>query len=222
MSGRPLRIAVLVSGSGTNLQAILDAVDAGLPATVTAVISNRPGVLALTRAANHGVPAHVLDHTAYPDREAFDEALARLLDELAPDLIVLAGFMRILGEDLVSRWQGRMLNIHPSLLPAWRGLHTHRRVLEAGEHWHGTSVHYVTAELDGGPVIAQSRIAIAPDDTETSLQRQIQTLEHRLYPQVIDWIARGRLVLRNGTPELDGKTLDRPVLETGNDHRERA
>lgn len=222
MTSQPLRIAVLISGGGTNLQAILDAIDAGLPAEVVAVISNRPDAFGLTRAARNGVPGHVLDHTACPSREAFDAALAALLDELGPDLVVLAGFMRILGEDMVTRWHGRMLNIHPSLLPAWRGLHTHRRVLEAGERWHGTSVHYVTAELDGGPVIAQSRLEIASDETETSLQQRIQALEHSLYPRVIDWIARGRLTLTDGIPVLDGVKLEHPVLETCNETRERA
>ena len=207
MTEQPLSMVVLVSGTGSNLQAILDAIDAGLPAQVTAVISNQPQALALQRAAGRNIPTRVIDHRDCASREEFDARLGRLLDELNPQLVVLAGFMRILGDPLVRRWQGRMLNIHPSLLPDYRGLHTHRRVLEAGEQWHGCSVHYVTAELDGGPVIARARLEVRTNDNEASLKSRVHHCEHALYPRVIDWVARGRLKLAHDTPVLDDKPL---------------
>lgn len=211
MTDQPLSIVVLVSGTGGNLEAILKAIDAGLPARVIAVISNRPDALALERASRYGIPARVIDHREFANRDAFDNALDSALQTLAPQLVVLAGFMRIMGERLVQNWQGRMLNIHPSLLPDYRGLHTHRRVLEAGEQWHGSSVHYVTTELDGGPVIARVRLRIHAGDTEATLRARVQRCEHRLYPRVIDWVARGRLRLEQDLPVLDDKPLHQPL-----------
>lgn len=209
----PMPVVVMISGSGTNLQAILDASAAGaIPARVHAVISDVPGAFGLERARQAGVPAECLPAADFDGREAFDRALGRRLEQLSPGLVVLAGFMRILGAPLVRQWAGRMLNIHPSLLPAYRGLHTHRRVLEAGERQHGTSVHFVTEELDGGPLIAQGRIDIRDDDTESSLNRRIQALEHRLYPEVIGWFGAGRLRLGDAGVELDGATLTAPVV----------
>lgn len=209
----PMPVVVMISGSGTNLQAILDAADAGtIPVRVDAVLSDVPGAFGLERARQAGVAAECLPAADFSDRESFDRALGRRLEQLAPGLVVLAGFMRILSAPLVRAWAGRMLNIHPSLLPAYRGLHTHRRVLEAGERQHGTSVHFVTEELDGGPLIAQARLDIGPEDTETSLNQRIQTLEHRLYPEVIGWFGAGRLRLVADGVELDGTPLDAPVV----------
>jgi phosphoribosylglycinamide formyltransferase-1 len=210
--GGMLQIVVLVSGSGSNLQAIMDASARGdLSAQVLTVISDQPEAYALQRAARAGLSHECIAGADYRDREAYDIALARRLSELSPDLVVLAGFMRILGADLVNSWCGRMLNIHPSLLPAYRGLHTHRRVLEAGEPFHGTTVHYVTAELDGGPIIAQSRLRVGVGDDEESLVKRILTMEHRMYPQVIGWIAQGRLRLSNGEVEFDGVKQTGPL-----------
>lgn len=193
---QPLTLVVLISGSGSNLQAILDAIAAGrLNARVAAVVSNRADAYGLTRAANAAIPAAVLDHKRFESRDAYDAALAALIDGYEPGLVVLAGFMRILTPQLVQRYLGRMLNIHPSLLPKYPGLHTHRRVLAAGDAEHGVSVHFVTAELDGGPVVAQARCAVAADDTEQSLADKVHALEHRLYPEVIQAFAEGRLTL---------------------------
>lgn len=212
-SSAPMPVAVMISGSGTNLQAILDAADAGaIPIRVHAVLSDVPGAFGLERARQAGVAAECLPAADFSDRHAFDRALGRRLEQLAPGLVVLAGFMRILSAPLVRAWAGRMLNIHPSLLPAYRGLHTHRRVLEAGERQHGTSVHFVTEELDGGPLIAQARLDIGPEDTETSLNQRIQALEHRLYPQVIGWFGAGRLRLGADGVQLDGTPLTAPVV----------
>ncbi|HYW93399.1 MAG TPA: phosphoribosylglycinamide formyltransferase [Gammaproteobacteria bacterium] len=206
-------IVVLISGSGTNLQALIDAVRAGrLPARIAAVISNRPGAWGLERARRAGIDAVALDHTRYASRERFDAALQDTIDRYEPDLVVLAGFMRILTDPFVARYAGRMINIHPSLLPSHRGLHTHQRALEAGDRMHGVSVHYVTPELDGGPVIAQARVPVLPDDHADALARRVQLREHRLYPEVVGWIARGRLRLEDGVPVLDGRPLRRPLI----------
>ncbi|RZU98993.1 phosphoribosylglycinamide formyltransferase [Spiribacter vilamensis] len=199
------RIAVLISGGGTNLQAIIDAIRAGsIPATITRVISNRPAAGGLDRAAQAGIATDVIDHRAFSSRAQYDAELAERLDALQPDLIVLAGFMRILGDDLVDRFSGRLINIHPSLLPAYRGLRTHERALEAGEHRHGCSVHYVIPELDAGPVIAQAAVAIEPGDTAETLARRVQAMEHRLYPEVVRWIAEGRVALDGDRVRRDG------------------
>jgi len=207
-----LDVVVLISGSGTNLQAILDAARSGaIPARVLTVISDQPDAYGLQRARRADVPTECLQARDYPDRAAYDEALGQMLAALDPGLVVLAGFMRILGPALVRRWSGRMLNVHPSLLPAYRGLHTHRRVLEAGEKWHGTSVHFVTEELDGGPLIAQARFEIGTRDTEETLQERIQALEHRMYPEVIGWYAAGRLRMVGDKVELDDQLLSQPV-----------
>lgn len=209
----PMPVVVMISGSGTNLQAILDATaDGSVPVRVKAVLSDVPGAFGLERARQAGVPAECLPASDFADRASFDQALGRRLEQLSPGLVVLAGFMRILSAPLVRDWYGRMLNIHPSLLPVYRGLHTHRRVLEAGEMEHGTSVHFVTEELDGGPLIAQARIRIRGDDTETSLNRRIQALEHRLYPLVVGWFGSGRLRLGANGVELDGAPLETPII----------
>ncbi len=206
------RLVVLISGSGSNLQAIIDGVAAGrIPGEIVAVISNRPGVQGLARAEKAGIPAITLDHTGYADRADFDKALRERLEALNPDLVILAGFMRILPETLVSRFHGRMLNIHPSLLPKFRGLHTHRRALENRETRHGASVHFVTPELDGGPVILQASVAVSDDHDEQTLAADVLKMEHRIYPLVVQWYCQGRLRLENDMPNLDGKPLPTPL-----------
>jgi phosphoribosylglycinamide formyltransferase-1 len=205
--GPRCRLVVLISGSGSNLQAFIDACrDPGYPCTVAGVISNRPGVRGLERAAQAGIPTRVLDHREYPDRAAFDAALADAVAGFEPDLVILAGFMRILGGGFVGRFAGRLLNIHPSLLPKYPGLHTHQRAIEAGDAEAGASVHFVTEELDGGPVILQARVPILPGDTPETLAARVLVEEHRVYPLAARLFAQGRLRLDDGRALLD----DRP------------
>lgn len=209
----PLRVVVLISGSGTNLQAIIDAQQRGaIPIDIKAVISNRPGAGGLHRAQRAGLPALVLDHTTFTSRDAFDQQLQEKTDAFAPDLIVLAGFMRILTPQFVQHYAGRLLNIHPSLLPKFQGLNTHQRALDAGEKVHGASVHFVTTELDGGPVVAQARLMIQNGETAIALATRVHELEHALYPQVIGWFACGRLKCQNDRVFLDGQRLSSPQL----------
>ena len=207
-----LRVVVLISGGGTNLQALLDLADTGeAPFRVCGVVSNRPGVRGLQRAERHGIPTRVLAHDGFDDRAAFDAALAELVETFEPGLVVLAGFMRILTSGFVEHFAGRMINIHPSLLPAFQGLHTHRRALEAGVSEHGASVHFVTAELDGGPVIAQVRVPVLAGDDEDMLAARVLAEEHRLLPQVVCWFADNRLQLRDNRVWFDGRPLDGPM-----------
>ncbi|MCW8908101.1 MAG: phosphoribosylglycinamide formyltransferase [Sedimenticola sp.] len=203
-----LPIVVLVSGSGSNLQAIIDAADSGLPVEIRAVISNRAEAFGLTRAERAGIATAVLDHQAFQTREAYDRELVRLIDSYQPGLVVLAGFMRILTPQFVNHYRDRLLNIHPSLLPNYRGLHTHRRVLEAGDREHGASVHLVTEELDGGPLLLQVRVPVEADDDEETLAARVLSQEHIIYPTVIGWFAEGRIKVRNGTIQFDGKPLE--------------
>ena len=189
-------------------------------ASKSAVVSNRPGVRGLERAQQAGIATRVLDHKAFPDRESYDLALADLLEAFQPQLVVLAGFMRILSPLFIQRFQGRMLNIHPSLLPKYRGLHTHRRALDAGDSEHGASVHYVTEELDGGPLVLQARVAIEPDDNEERLAARVLTKEHIIFPRVIRWVAEGRLALKNGQVTMDGSVLDKPLTLMNNENPE--
>lgn len=178
-----MNIVVLISGSGTNLQAIIDEIEAGtIDGRIVAVISNRPGVKGLERASNHGIHTVVLDHTGYDTREDFDSALQAEIERYQPELVVLAGFMRILTDGFVDHFAGRMLNIHPSLLPKFKGLNTHQRALDAGEQQHGCSVHFVSSELDSGAVIGQAKVDIAANDTAESLSQKVQKQEHQLYP----------------------------------------
>ncbi len=187
---------MLISGNGSNLQSILDAIAAGeIPARVVAVLSNQAEVYGLERAQKAGIPAITIKHDDFPDRKDFDQELQQQIDKFNPDLIVLAGFMRILTTDFVCHYQGRMLNIHPSLLPMYQGLHTHKRVLQAQDKSHGCTVHFVTEELDGGPVIAQSILAILDSDTEQTLAKRVQLLEHQLYPKVINAFCEGKINL---------------------------
>lgn len=202
------RVVVLISGSGSNLQAIIDAASAAdYPAQVVAVISNRPGVKGLERARSAGVSAEVLDHKEFAEREAFDAALQNLIDSFSPDLVVLAGFMRILTSDFVQHFQGRLLNIHPSLLPKYPGLNTHRRALAAGDTFHGVTVHFVTAELDGGPAIVQAQVEVKPGDTELDLAQRVLQQEHVIYPLAVRWVAQKRAWLEQGRAWLDDKPL---------------
>ncbi|MBW8192205.1 phosphoribosylglycinamide formyltransferase [Neiella marina] len=202
------RILVLLSGNGSNLQAILDESAAGhLAGDVVGVIANRSDAYGLERAGSASIPTKVLEHTLFASREDYDESLAGLIDTFEPDIIVLAGFMRILTADLVRRYQGKMINIHPSLLPKYTGLNTHRRAIEAGDKEHGCSVHFVTEELDGGPVILQAKVPIFEDDDEQSVQQRVQEQEHRIFPLTVHWIATGRAKLIDGVANLDGKPL---------------
>ncbi len=202
------RIVVLVSGEGTNLQALIDAQETGrLSGKLVATISNRPGVPALDRARKHGMAAKWVEHTNFVERADFDRELMYFIDEYKADLVVLAGFMRILGNEFIDHYEGRMLNIHPSLLPKYPGLHTHRRALKAGDSGHGATVHFVTRELDGGPGVLQGRLAINPDDTEASLSARVQAMEHKMYPVAVNWFAEKRLVYRAGRAWLDREPL---------------
>lgn len=199
-------VVVLISGNGSNLQAIMDFSSAG-NYRVCGVISNKSDAYGLTRAEQSNIQTTVVDHQQFASRELFDQTLAQAIDKYEPALIVLAGFMRILGADFVKRYQGKILNIHPSLLPDYPGTNTHQRVLDAGEKLHGVSVHFVTEELDGGPVIAQESIVIEPHDDATSLAMKIHEKEHVLYPTVVSWFADGRLRLEANDAFLDDKLL---------------
>ena len=190
------RLVILISGRGSNMAAILDAVLAGtIAARVQAVISNRPGAAGLATAASRGFATSVVDQGAHRDRESFEQALARALDALSPDLIVLAGFMRILSPGFVQRYAGRMMNIHPSLLPAYPGLDTHRRALADGVRIHGCTVHFVTADVDHGPVVAQGAVAVRPEDDEKTLAARVLSVEHRVLVSAVRWFCEGRLVI---------------------------
>lgn len=204
----PLGLVVLISGNGSNLQAIMDAIkEQGLRAEVRAVVSNNPDAYGLSRARNDNIAAEVLDHRNFPSREAYDQELQLLIDRYQPDLVVLAGFMRILTEDFVNHYHGRMLNIHPSLLPKYQGLNTHQRVLEAGDNVHGVSVHFVTPELDGGPVILQAEVPVHPGDTPDDLAERVHQQEHVIYPLVIRWFTENRLALEDDTVQFDGQPM---------------
>lgn len=206
-----LPVVVLISGGGTNLQAIIDAAARGLPIEIRAVISNRADAYGLERARRAGIPTEVLDHRDFPDRQGFDQALAELIDGYRPSLVLLAGFMRILTPEFVHHYEGRMFNIHPSLLPKFQGLNTHERAIEAGEKEHGASIHFVTEELDGGPVIVQARVPVKRDDTPERLAARVLEQEHRIYPLAVKWFAEGRLALRDGRAWFDGRPLERPL-----------
>ena len=218
MTSSQLPVVVLISGGGTNLQAIIDAAKGGLPIEIAAVISNRPGVYGLERAAQAGIETTVLDHRDFPDRASYDHALMALIDRYAPGLVALAGFMRILTADFVRHYAGRMLNIHPSLLPKYTGLHTHQRALDAGDSMHGVSIHFVTEELDGGPLIMQAQVPIEPRDDADTLAARVLEKEHQLYPLAIRWYAEKRIRLHeNGQVILDSERLDQPVVFTPRD-----
>ena len=208
-----LPIVVLISGTGSNLQALIDAIaQESLPVEIRAVISNRPDADGLARAQRAGIATHTLEHRSYPDRDSFDAALMASIDGYKPGLVVLAGFMRILTHGFVEHYSGRLINIHPSLLPEFPGLDTHRRAIAMGKTEHGTSVHFVTPEVDGGPVIVQARVPIEPGDTPERLAARVLAQEHILYPLVLRWFAEQRLRLQGNQVILDGAVLSRPLL----------
>ncbi len=196
------RYVILISGRGSNMESLLDA---GLPGSCAAVISNKPDATGLAAAAGRGIATTVIDHRGFASREEFDAALATEIERHAPDLVLLAGFMRILGERFVRRFEGRLLNIHPSLLPAFPGVRTHAQALAAGVRLHGCSVHFVTPALDGGPIVAQAAVPVLAGDDETSLGRRVLAEEHLLYPRVAGWFLEGRLRLVDGRARLDGE-----------------
>ena len=208
MPSTPCDVVVLLSGTGSNLQALIDSTRTGdSPVRIRAVISNRADAYGLQRASAAGIDTAVLDHKAFDGREAFDAALVELIDGFAPQLVVLAGFMRILSAGFVRHYQGRLLNIHPSLLPKYKGLHTHQRALEAGDTEHGCSVHFVTEELDGGPLVVQAVIPVVLDDTPERLAQRVHSQEHAIYPLAVRWFAEGRLRLGEHGALLDGQPL---------------
>jgi phosphoribosylglycinamide formyltransferase-1 len=213
-----LPVVVLLSGSGTNFAAIAAAAaDGRLPIEIRAVVSDRPAAFGLERARALGIPAIAVPPRDYPDRATHDLALIECIDSHDPALVVLAGYMRIFTPAFVARYADRMLNIHPSLLPAYTGLDTHRRALADGVKWHGCTVHYVTEQLDGGPLVAQAPVPVLPGDTEDALAQRVHRAEHQLYPTVIDWVATGRLRADRNLVTLDGEPLVEPVrLEYAN------
>ena len=202
-------ILVVISGSGSNLQALIDACGSGqINARISTVISNVPGVYGLERARMAGLEAIELDHKTYDSRAAYDQALATAIEARSPDLVVLAGFMRILTPEFVALFKGKLINIHPSLLPKYQGLHTHRRAIEAGDSSHGATVHFVSAELDGGPPIVQGAIPILETDDEHSLAQKVQSeIEHYIYPLAVKWCLERKVLLRDQCAELDGELL---------------
>jgi phosphoribosylglycinamide formyltransferase-1 len=207
MSGAPRGgVVVLVSGRGSNLQAIINAITHGeLAAEIRAVISSEPDAPALARARTAGIPTHVVNRRDFPMRDQFDHALMQRIEAYQPQLVVLAGFMRILGKAFIDHFAGRLINIHPSLLPAFPGLNTHARALQSGASFHGASVHFVTHEVDGGPVIIQAAVPVLPDDAPDTLAERVLMEEHRIYPKAIGWFLAGRLSIENGKVLLDGQ-----------------
>lgn len=209
------RTAILISGSGTNLQAFIDAVAAGdLDLDLCVVFSNRPDAFGLERAASAGIPTVCIEHKDFASRESFDRAVIAELDRFEPELLILAGFMRILSSGFVEHYEGRILNIHPALLPKYPGLDTHQRALDAGDEWHGSTVHFVTEELDGGPRILQGRLRINPGESADELKTRVQAVEHEIYPQAAGLVGSGRVVFRDGEAILDGKPAPEPVIQT--------
>jgi phosphoribosylglycinamide formyltransferase 1 len=206
-------LAILISGRGSNMATIArECQQQHINAAVSVVISNKPDVAGLTTAQGMGIQTHVVP-SSKTDRGTFESALIATLDAHNPELVILAGFMRVLTEPFVRRYAGRMINIHPSLLPRYTGLNTHQRVLDAGDAEHGATVHFVTPELDGGPLILQSRVPVKAGDTEPTLAARVQATEHVIYPRVVAWVADGRLKWNEGHPTLDGKPLTEPIVE---------
>ena len=212
MSKQRIPLVVLVSGSGSNLQAIIDASsNPDYPAEIVAVISNIEGVKGLERAEKAGIPTAVLDHKNFPDRESYDFALRELIDSYHPEIIVLAGFMRILTDEFVNTYLGKMLNIHPSLLPKYKGLNTHQKAIDAGDKRHGATVHFVTPDLDSGPLIIQAEVPVLANDTSESLAARVLEKEHQIYPLAIKWLASGRISMTDdGTVIMDNQKLQKP------------
>ncbi|MGH1484584.1 MAG: phosphoribosylglycinamide formyltransferase [Cellvibrionaceae bacterium] len=208
MTTTPCRVVVLISGSGSNLQALIDGQKKGsLPISIEAVISNKADVFGLKRAATAKIATVTLDHKQFTDRESFDQALIKEIDQYQPELVVLAGFMRILTPEFVRHYQNRMLNIHPSLLPKYQGLHTHQRALDAGDKIHGVTVHFVTEELDGGPPVIQAIVPVSAEDTADTLAKRVQMQEHIIYPMAVEWFSNKRLSIKEQSVLLDGEPL---------------
>ena len=206
------KIVVLISGNGSNLQAIIDEIETGnINAEISAVISNRADAYGLKRAEKAGIANEFLDHKAFDSRESFDKKLRKSIDKYEPDLLVLAGFMRILTDAFVEHYHGRMINIHPSLLPLYRGLHTHQRALSDKQREHGASVHFVIPELDAGVVIMQGIVAVEPDDTEDTLAERVHVIEHIIYPKTVKWFADNRLQLIDNHVFMDNEKLEGPI-----------
>ena len=209
------KTAILISGSGTNLQAFIDAIDGrDLDLEIGVVFSNNPDAFGLMRAEQAGIPTSCIQHSDFPDRESFDQAVIAELDRFEPDLLILAGFMRILSKTFVAHFAGRILNIHPALLPLYPGLNTHQRVLDAGDEWHGSTVHFVTDELDAGPRILQGRLTIRQDETADELATRVQAIEHQIYPQAAGWVGSGKVEFRDGQSWVDGNLSEEPVVQT--------
>ena len=214
MSSERIRAAVLISGSGSNLQSFINKVQSHeLELDIAVVISNRADAFGLQRAAEARIPTQVIEHADYADRETFDQTVAAELEKHAVDLIILAGFMRILSPWFVQRFAGRILNIHPALLPAYPGLNTHQRVLDAGDRQHGSTVHFVTEELDGGPLVMQGRLAVSANENAAELAARVQSVEHQIYPAVAALFAAGRLRYESNNAYLDRKKLERPMIK---------
>ena len=212
MTSRPIRVVVLLSGRGSNFQAIAEA---QLPIDIVAVVSNRPQAAGLDYARARGLHTVALDHTGHADREIFDTLLADEIERHQPDLVVLAGYMRILGAAFIERFEGRLLNIHPSLLPMFPGLKTHERALAEGVKIHGCTVHFVTAQLDHGPIVVQAAVPVRSDDTAATLAARVLAQEHRIYPQAVRWFAEGRLEINRGQVNLKDDPTSQSVLSTG-------
>jgi len=217
LSDSSCRTAVLISGSGSNLQSFIDHVAGGKSSLeLSVVFSNRPDAYGLTRAREAKIPTACIEHGNYESREQFDMAVATELENWRPELLVLAGFMRILSPWFVNHYEGRILNIHPALLPLYPGLNTHQRVLDAGDEYHGSTVHFVTEELDGGPRILQGRLRVAPTTDPDELMSRVQAVEHQIYPLAADWFGQGRVRFHDGSAYLDGQRLDEPeILDFG-------
>jgi len=202
---KKLKVAVLISGRGSNLQSLIDACSApDYPAEIVMVLSNKPDAYGLERAADADIPAAALDHKLFKDKSEFEDAVHAALIESGADLICLAGFMRLLTADFVAKWAGRMINIHPSILPSFKGLHTHRQTLDGGVKIAGCTVHFVVPEMDAGPIIIQAAVPVLPDDDEDALAARVLEQEHRIYPRALRWLAEGRVRIENGQVVIDG------------------
>lgn len=209
------KTAILISGKGTNLQAFIDLANAGqLALDLSVVFSNRPDAYGLVRAEKAGIATACVEHGDFADRESFDNAVAAKLASWKPDLLILAGFMRILSAGFVERYAGKILNIHPALLPLHPGLNTHQRVLDAGDAWHGSTVHFVTRELDAGPRILQGRLTVNAHESADELAARVQMIEHQIYPQAASWVGSGRVEYRDGQTWMDGRLSAEPVIKT--------
>jgi len=209
------RTAILISGSGTNLQAFIDAIaDGEIDLEIVVVFSNNPDAYGLQRAAAAGIPTACIRHDAFADRESFDAAVIAELDGFAPDLLVLAGFMRILGPAFVAHYRGKILNIHPALLPLYPGLNTHQRVIDAGDEWHGSTVHFVTEQLDAGPRILQGRLRVNADENANELQDRVQSLEHKIFPRAANMVGNGDVTFIDGQCWVNGAPREEPEIET--------